>query len=111
MHKLSNRHLKRKQRELAGAGEATETSGEVYACPHCDFRDREFHALCPECGRPFMRDYIDWQYHPRDPDLSGTFFHNSSWARLWLIAAIIAMLVPLLLFLIYGVKLVLQLPF
>jgi|GEM_PF-1402160 len=111
-NRLPDRHLKRSRRELAGETEAgTRKTGESYSCPHCDFRDRDFHAVCPACGRPFMRDYIDWQCHPKDPDLAGTFFHDNSWARFWLIAAIIAMLVPLVLGLLYGVRFALQLPF
>lgn len=42
-----------------------------FRCPKCGYRDTVFHPICPECGRPFMRDYIDTQFHPRDPDLTG----------------------------------------
>ena len=42
-----------------------------FSCPHCHSSDTTFHAICPECGRPFMRDYPDAQIYPRDPDLTG----------------------------------------
>ncbi len=42
-----------------------------FSCPKCGYEDLQFHAVCPECGRPFMRDYADTQIHPRDPDLTG----------------------------------------
>jgi hypothetical protein len=66
-----------------------------YHCPHCDFHDRVFHPVCPECGRPFMRDYIDWRMHPRDPDLTGTFFHDPFRAWFWLLALTAALLISL----------------
>ncbi len=65
------------------------------SCPHCNFHDHEFHAVCPECGRPFIRDYIDWRIHPRDPDLTGTLFHSRSWALFWLCALILCLVLPL----------------
>ena len=55
-----------------------------FTCPHCRYRSAEFHYVCPACGRPFMRDYIDWRMHPRDPELRGTLYHDPFWARVWL---------------------------
>jgi hypothetical protein len=46
-------------------------SGKPFTCPKCGHKDAEFPAICPECGRPFMRDYTDTQMHPRDPDPTG----------------------------------------
>ncbi|MFA5236511.1 MAG: hypothetical protein WC362_01490 [Methanoregula sp.] len=42
-----------------------------FKCQKCGHADREFHDVCPVCGRPFFRDYVDTQVHPRDPDLAG----------------------------------------
>jgi hypothetical protein len=57
---------------------STLTSGNApFTCPRCGHEDEEFHPVCPACGRPYFRDYIDTQFHPRDPDppgiYSGTF--------------------------------------
>jgi len=35
-----------------------------FTCPRCGFRDKTFHQVCPECGRPYFRDYIDTQFFP-----------------------------------------------
>jgi hypothetical protein len=50
-----------------------------FVCPKCGHEDAEFHTLCPDCGRPFFRDYIDTRMHPRDPDLTGVCT-----SRLWI---------------------------
>jgi hypothetical protein len=42
-----------------------------FTCPKCRHTDTVFHAVCPECGRPFFRDYIDTRMYPRDPDPTG----------------------------------------
>ena len=44
-----------------------------FTCPKCGYQDREFHQVCPECGRPFVRDYIDTRVHPGDPDPAGIY--------------------------------------
>ena len=44
-----------------------------FTCPRCGHKDNEFHAVCPECGRPYFRDYIDTQFHPRDPNPTGIY--------------------------------------
>ena len=107
--RMHRRHIGRELRRDPRA--RARSSRQWYACPHCDFHDREFHPVCPSCGRPFMRDYIDWQFHPRDPDLAGTFFRDRFWARFWLYAAIIAILGPLVIGLLLGVRFALHLPF
>jgi len=63
-----------------------------FTCPHCRQRSVEFHYVCPVCGRPFMRDYIDWRMHPRDPDLQGTLYHDPFWARVWLTLMILGII-------------------
>jgi len=62
-----------------------------FTCPHCGRRSREFRSICPECGRPFMRDYIDWRMHPRDPELRGTWYYNRFWARVGLVLMILGL--------------------
>jgi hypothetical protein len=43
----------------------------LFTCPKCGYEGAVFHNVCPECGRPFFRDYIDTRMHPKDPDLTG----------------------------------------
>jgi hypothetical protein len=45
-----------------------------FTCPRCGHEDVEFHAVCPACGRPYFRDYIDTQVHPRDPNPTGIYY-------------------------------------
>lgn len=64
-----------------------------FTCPRCGEKSREFHYFCRTCGRPFVRDYIDWRQYPRDPELQGTLYFTRTWARFWLalwLAALIA---------------------
>ncbi|MDO8873602.1 MAG: hypothetical protein Q7V05_12875 [Methanoregula sp.] len=68
-----------------------ESPEKPFTCPHCRHRSEEFHYVCPECGRPFMRDFIDWRMHPRDPDLRGTWYYNPFWARVWLVLAVLGL--------------------
>ncbi len=70
---------------------AHDESVQGFTCPHCGRRNREFRSICPECGRPFMRDYIDWRMHPRDPELRGTWYYNRSWARVWLVLMVLGL--------------------
>ncbi|MEN6444095.1 MAG: hypothetical protein ABFC71_10140 [Methanoregula sp.] len=39
-----------------------------FTCPKCDHTEEKFQNTCPACGRPYVRDYIDTQMHPRDPN-------------------------------------------
>ena len=66
-----------------------------FTCPRCGYQDREFHRLCPECGRPFFRDYIDTQVHPRDPDPAG-IYSGKFWARVFLVCTLIGLALYLL---------------
>jgi len=54
-----------------------------FTCPRCGFTDTTFHKICPECGRPYFRDYIDTQVHPRDPNPQG-IYKGRFWARVFL---------------------------
>jgi len=56
----------------------------LFTCPRCNYQDTTFHSICPECGRPFQRDYIDVRVHPRDPDLTGVCT-SKFWAKIFLI--------------------------
>jgi hypothetical protein len=38
-----------------------------FTCPGCGYKGREFRQVCPDCGRPFVRDFIDTQVHPPGP--------------------------------------------
>jgi len=60
------------------------TSKALFLCPHCGHGSKAFHPVCPECGRPFQRDYIDTRVHPRDPDLTGVVT-SRFWARVFLV--------------------------
>jgi hypothetical protein len=55
-----------------------------FTCPKCGHEDSVFHEICPACGRPFFRDYIDTQVHPGDPDLTGVCT-TRSWIWVFLI--------------------------
>ncbi|MDD1703788.1 MAG: hypothetical protein LUP97_00950, partial [Methanoregula sp.] len=103
----SGRNRKGRARTEAGVREADLW----YSFTHCSSRDKEFHALCPACGRPFVRDYIDCRVHPRDPERTGTFFYDTVWARFWLFAVILAVVAPFILGWVFGAGLVLDLPF
>jgi len=63
------------------------TPVKTFFCPRCGFRDSAFHTICPACGRPFARDYVDKQMHPRDPDTTG-IFSGRLWARVFLACAL-----------------------
>ncbi len=57
-------------------------SKSTFTCPECGYADRTFPAVCPECGRPFARDFVDTQMQPRDPDTTG-IFSGRLWARVF----------------------------
>ena len=67
----------------AGSEDSPETT-RPFICPKCGFADAEFHTICPECGRPFIRDYPDTRIHPRDPDQAG-ICTVKFWARVMLV--------------------------
>ncbi|MDD1699800.1 MAG: hypothetical protein LUQ04_03285 [Methanoregula sp.] len=66
-----------------------------FTCPRCGFKDDKFHRVCPECGRPFVRDFIDTQVHPRDPDPAG-IYSGKFWARVFLAGTLIGLALYLL---------------
>ncbi|MBP1929954.1 putative amidophosphoribosyltransferase [Methanolinea mesophila] len=65
-----------------------------FRCPHCGNKSPAFHPLCPECGRPFMRDYVDVRVHPRDPDPTGVVT-SRFWARVFVVIVAVWALVML----------------
>jgi hypothetical protein len=67
-----------------------------FTCPRCGHEDSAFHVVCPECGRPFFRDYIDTRMHPRDPDLTGVCT-SRFWIRVFLVLMLGGIITGLLL--------------
>ena len=61
-----------------------------FTCPKCGYEDSEFHQVCPECGRPFVRDFLDTQIHPRDPDPTG-IYSGKFWARVFLVFTLLGL--------------------
>jgi len=66
-----------------------------FTCPKCSYKDSRFHKVCPECGRPFVRDFIDTQIHPRDPDPTG-IYSGKFWARVFLVSTLLGLVFYLL---------------
>jgi len=66
-----------------------------FTCPGCGYKDREFHQVCPECGRPFVRDFIDTQVHPRDPNPTG-IYSGTFWAWVFLVCTLLGLTLYLL---------------
>lgn len=66
-----------------------------FKCPHCGYTDKNFHKVCPECGRPYLRDYIDTQMHPGDPNPAGIYSGRFR-ARAFLILTLIGIILYLL---------------
>gem|GEM_PF-3866256 len=96
-HQTSSRQSPPSQ--MGSSGSESETSDEPvsgFICPHCRYRSDEFNFICPECGRPYMRDFIDWRMYPRDPELRGTLYYNPFWARIWLALTILGLVVAIL---------------
>jgi hypothetical protein len=75
-------------------GEMT-TGNAPFTCPRCGHEDNEFHAVCPECGRPYFRDYIDTQFHPRDPNPTG-IYSTKFWAQVFLVLVLLGLAVHIL---------------
>jgi len=71
------------------------TNKTPFTCPKCGYIDREFHQVCPECGRPFVRDFLDTQIHPRDPDSTG-IYSGKFWARVFLVCTLLGLALYLL---------------
>jgi hypothetical protein len=72
--------------------------GHPFSCPHCGLASYTFHTICPACGRPYFRDYIDVRMHPRDPDPIGRFANRRFWARAFLVLAVLMIFILLLIF-------------
>jgi predicted amidophosphoribosyltransferase len=66
-----------------------------FICPRCGYKDREFHQVCSGCGRPFVRDFIDTQVHPRDPNPAG-IYSGTIWARVFLVCTLLGLTLYLL---------------
>jgi DNA-directed RNA polymerase subunit RPC12/RpoP len=77
------------------AHEDQEITEKPFTCPKCGYRDSVFHPICPECGRPFMRDYLDTQVHPRDPDLTGVCT-SKFWIWVFLLSTLGGIIISLL---------------
>ena len=66
-----------------------------FVCPRCGYSDNTFHQVCPECGRPYFRDYIDSRINPRDPNPQ-CVYKGKTWARIFLTLTPISLGVGLL---------------
>jgi hypothetical protein len=64
-------------------------TGEGDRLQGCGTKSDRFHFICPECGRPLVRDSIDTRIYPRDPDLQGTFGFKKFWARIILVIVLL----------------------
>ncbi len=67
---------------------AEETKTPPYTCPRCSHQNGEFHAICPACSRPYVRDYIDTRFHPRDPNPAG-IYAGKIWAQVFLVLVLL----------------------
>lgn len=72
------------------------TRKKPFVCPKCGFTDGVFHEVCPSCGRPFIRDYVDTRMHPRDPDLTGVVT-SKFWVWVFLVLLLVGIGVDLFL--------------
>jgi hypothetical protein len=69
--------------------------GGVFTCPRCGYQNKTFHEFCPECQRPYFRDYIDTQFYPRDPNPQG-IYKGKFWARVFLVLTLQGLAIGLL---------------
>ena len=74
---------------------AAKTGDAPFACPRCGHEDIEFHTVCPDCGRPYFRDYIDTQVHPRDPNPTG-IYSGKFWAQVFLVLVLLGLFIHVL---------------
>jgi predicted amidophosphoribosyltransferase len=72
-----------------------------FSCPHCGAVSDTFRNICPSCGRPYIRDYVDVRVHPRDSDLTGTFAFRKKWARVSLVLIMLAVILTVLMVLLF----------
>jgi hypothetical protein len=75
--------------------EKTADEEKPFTCPRCGFRDSIFHEICPECQRPYFRDYIDTRFYPRDPDPQG-IYKGKFWGRVFLVLTLIGLAIGIL---------------
>jgi len=61
-----------------------------FICPRCGHSDRIFHQICPNCGRPCFRDYIDGRMYPRDPNPQ-CIYKGKFWARVFLALSLLGL--------------------
>ncbi len=66
-----------------------------FTCPRCGHQDNIFHHICPECGRPFFRDYQDTRFYPRDPNPQG-IYKGKFWARVFLVLMLLGIALGIL---------------
>jgi predicted amidophosphoribosyltransferase len=71
------------------------------SCPHCGAVSDTFSNVCPACGRPYFRDYVDVRMHPRDPNLTGTFAYRRFWARVSLALIVLGVALTILTILLF----------
>ncbi|NYT21487.1 MAG: hypothetical protein GKC07_06780 [Methanomicrobiales archaeon] len=72
-----------------------------FSCPHCGAVSETFRTVCPSCGRPYVRDYVDVRMHPRDSDLTGTFAYRRFWARVSLVIIVVVILLTVLMMIFF----------
>jgi len=73
----------------------TDAGSTPFTCPRCGHGDKEFHAICPECSRPYFRDYIDTQFYPRDPCPTG-IYSGKFWAQVFLVLTLLGLVIHIL---------------
>lgn len=61
-----------------------------FTCPHCGYTDKKYQNICPACGRPYIRDYIDTQMHPGDPNPTGVYA-GRFWAWVFLVMVLLGL--------------------
>lgn len=72
-----------------------------FTCPHCGAVSDTFRTICPSCGRPYVRDYIDVRVHPRDSNLTGTFAYRRFWARVSLALIVLGVALTILMVILF----------
>ncbi|NMB77586.1 MAG: hypothetical protein GYA23_00645 [Methanomicrobiales archaeon] len=67
-----------------------------FICPKCHHRSEDFQVICPECGQRFIRDFLDVQLYPKDPDPTGSCT-DRFWIQVFLLLTLAGFLYTLLL--------------
>ncbi len=68
---------------------APDKPSSMFTGPCCGYQNSSLQTICPECGRPYQRDYFDIRVHPRDPDRTGVCT-SRFWARVALVVLAVA---------------------